>query len=230
MTTSPRPRVFYCAWRVPSCTRFTHTLHGLGHAHSTPAHRSHLKWSRGHALSTPAHRSQGQHVMAIELGKPSDITGAPFTSVFATHSGSDDLSVGWTFLDPHTHVYPPLVPVHGYEGACPTIRYVAATDHYYLITLHGIAGGYGEFLVRSKDLTTWESAKANPMLDFHGEVAADKGAAPRKAAWNYYANFTADMEDYIAKGECVQEPGLLYLLKRAEFVNRKKEKIRVACA
>ena len=144
-------------------------------------------------------REPGSHIMAIELGKPSDVTGQPFTSVFASHAGGDDLSTGWTFLDPHTHVYPPIKPPHGYAGACPTIRYVAADDHYYLLTLHAETGGYGEFLVRSKDLATWESAAANPILDWKGQVPADKGAPPRSAAWNYYANFTASQEKFIAE-------------------------------
>jgi hypothetical protein len=72
----------------------------------------------------------GTFVMAIELGKPSDIVGTPFTTVFMTHPAGTDLSQGWVFLDPHTHVQPPISPKHGYAGACPTIRYVAADDHY----------------------------------------------------------------------------------------------------
>ena len=72
----------------------------------------------------------GKMVMAIELGKPSDIVVSGFTSVFAMHSGGDDLSTGWALLDPHTHVYPPILPKHGYMGACPTIRYVAEDDYY----------------------------------------------------------------------------------------------------
>ena len=39
--------------------------------------------------------------MAIELGKPADVTGQPFTTVFCSHAGGDDLSTGWVFLDPH---------------------------------------------------------------------------------------------------------------------------------
>ena len=57
------------------------------------------------------------YIMAIELGSPADVTGTPFTSVFASHDGSNDLSTGWTFLDPHTHVWPPLKPAHG-TGKC----------------------------------------------------------------------------------------------------------------
>ena len=156
------------------------------------------------AFNNNVHRGReaGSHVMAIELGKPSDITGTPFTSVFATHAG-EDLSTGWVFLDPHKHVYPPILPAHAYMGACPTIRYVAADDFYYLLTLHAEKNpvrraGYGEYLVRSKDLITWETSAANPILDWQGEVRQDKGATPRAARWNYWTNFTSEMEEYIA--------------------------------
>ena len=100
--------------------------------------------------------------------------------VFAMHEG-DDLSTGWLFLDPHTHVYPPIKPAHGYQGACPTVRYVPEDDHYYLFTLHAISGGYGEFVQRSKDLTTWESSTANPMLNFEQQVRAALGAWPHQS-------------------------------------------------
>ena len=158
------------------------------------------------AFNNAVHVGRTGHVMAIELGKPSDITGTPFTSVFATHSG-DDLSKGWVFLDPHTHVYPPIAPTHGYMGACPTIRYVAEDDNYYMWNLHSKGRGYGDCLVRSKDLITWEASKLNPILDYtaSGEVAADKGKAPRVASWNYYANFTTAMEAYIAGASDINE-------------------------
>jgi hypothetical protein len=53
---------------------------------------------------------------------------------------------GWTFLDPHTHVWPPLKPTHSYEGACPTIRYVKADDYYYVLNLHTGAKDAFEFV------------------------------------------------------------------------------------
>ena len=146
----------------------------------------------------------GTFVMAIELGRPSDITGQPFTTVFMTHPAGTDLSNGWVFRDPHTHVWPPIKPAHGYEGACPTIRYVAADDFYYLLNLHedvrlDVRVGYGTCVVRSRDLITWESSKLNPILDFKGNVTADKGAPPRPKSSLYYTNFTSVMEAYIAK-------------------------------
>ena len=42
-------------------------------------------------FNTNVHDDQkpGTHVMAIELGAPGDITGSPFTSVFAKHTGDN---------------------------------------------------------------------------------------------------------------------------------------------
>jgi len=107
------------------------------------------------------------------LGSPADVTGTPFTSVFAMHSGGDDLSTGWTFLDPHMHVWPPLKPTHGYEGACPTIRYVAKDDYYYVLNLHTDPGGYGTFVVRSKDLITCKYRRNLPLLLTSGSMLTE---------------------------------------------------------
>ncbi len=80
-------------------------LNGFGHtANDYEVFNNNVHFGRG---------GEESYVMAIELGKPADVTGQPFTSVFASHDGSDDLSTGWTFLDPHTHVWPPLKPQHG---------------------------------------------------------------------------------------------------------------------
>lgn len=144
----------------------------------------------------------GTHVMAIELGAPHDITGSPFTSVFARHTGNN-LGEGWVLLDPHQHVWPPIAPAHGYEGACPTIRYVKATGYYYVFTLWGETGGYGEHVQRSKDLISWEESKGNPMLDWQGQggVPADKGKPPRTTSKYYFTNFTSEQESFVAKSE-----------------------------
>merc|ERR1712216_818203 len=143
-------------------------------------------------------KEHGTHVMAIELGAPSDITGSPFTSVFAKHTG-EHLGEGWVFLDPHQHVWPPSKPAHGYEGACPTIRYV--DGYYYVFTLWGEKGGYGTHVQRSKDLITWEQSALNPMLDWQGQggVMADKGKPPRAMDKYYFSNFTEAMEAFISK-------------------------------
>ena len=100
-----------------------------------------------------------------------------------------------------SHVWPPISPKHGYQGACPTVRYIAKDDHYYVLNLWAEAGGYGTCVVRSKDLTTWEPSKMNPILDFKSEISQDKGEAPRRDKWNYHANFTAEQEKYIASAK-----------------------------
>jgi hypothetical protein len=146
------------------------------------------------------------YIMAIETSGPLDVTNcACFTTVFATHAGGDDLSTGWTFLDPHAHIWPPPTPKHGYKGACPTIRYVPADDYYYVLTLWSQKPvGYSTFISRSKNLSTWEECDT-PVLGYIGEEEADKGRTPRTSSWNYYTNFTAEMEAYIAQGEDIND-------------------------
>ena len=150
-------------------------------------------------FNTNVHQDQtvGTHVMAIELSTPHNITGTPFTSVFAKHTG-DHLGSGWSLLDPHTHVYPPSIPAHGYKGACPTIRW--AKGYYYLFTLWAEKGGYGNHVQRSKDLITWEQ-QSLPVLDWRSDTDQDKGAPPRIASKFYFTNFTTKQEAFITKSE-----------------------------
>jgi hypothetical protein len=63
-----------------------------------------------------------------------------------------DLTTGWRLLPTQSHV----VGGGGTKGACPTIRFLpdAQGGLYYLIT-----GGLSVYLDRSRDLSTWESAK-----------------------------------------------------------------------
>ena len=153
-------------------------------------------------FNTNVHDDQhpNTHVMAIELGAPSDITGNPFTSVFAKHTG-DNLGTNWKFLDPHTYVWPPIQPTHSYQGACPTIRWSSSSGYYYLFNLWSENGGYGTHVQRSKDLMTWESQKNKTVLDWKKDVEQDKGQPPRVASKYYYTNFTTAQEMFIAKAE-----------------------------
>ena len=164
----------------------------------------------------------GSYIMAVELMKPSDIAGTATSTVFMVHHGgrNANLSTGWTFLDPRTHVWPPITtPKHGYAGACPTVRYVADDDYYYLTNLHGEWPiGFGTYVIRSRNLTSWESSKANPMLDFSGHdangtgnVLADKGTPPRGKSELYYANFSAAMEEFIAGAEDINNSDIDYV-------------------
>jgi hypothetical protein len=135
----------------------------------------------------------GTHIMAIELGSPSDITGDPFTTVFARHNIGDDLGANWLFMNPYKYVWPPLIPgkSHGYKGACPTIRYVQ--PYYYLFNLWAENGGYDEHVQRSKDLIIWEYQNKS-ILRFD---QYDKGKPPRINTPYYYTNFTAEQEKFI---------------------------------
>ena len=38
-----------------------------------------------------------------------------------------------------------LLTTYRYEGACPTVRYIAADGYYYVMNLHSESGGYGKF-------------------------------------------------------------------------------------
>jgi hypothetical protein len=106
--------------------------------------------------------------------------------------------------------------VAGYEGACPTIRYVKADDYYYVLNLHSEPvsmctvecchpfqetfcvdftdsgsrfcwqGGYATKVVRSKDLSTWEQA-ANAVLDFKPPgMVAADKGKPPRSGSAYY--------------------------------------------
>ena len=130
----------------------------------------------------------GYAYMAVELGAPAAIVGTPFTSVFA-RTAATDLSAGWALLDPVTHVY-----TTARYSACPTLRYFAEDEYFYMTTLFGNvpnsstaahttapmdrpAAGAGAgagtagypccfvtYLVRSRDLIVWEGAARNPIM------------------------------------------------------------------
>ena len=76
----------------------------------------------GHRREEPVHRLQVVALRGRNRVAPAAVSAQLFTQlftqVFATHTGPD-LSIGWVFLDPHSHIFPPIKPTHGYEGACP---------------------------------------------------------------------------------------------------------------
>ncbi|MCD6350613.1 MAG: hypothetical protein J7M26_00730 [Armatimonadetes bacterium] len=98
------------------------------------------------------------YIMAFEIGKPADIAGHPFTTCFAR---SDDL-VHWELLDPHRYVYS-----RDRYTACPSLRYVRGW--YYMIYLEALRGGYAPYIVRSRDLVSWESSPFNPIMRWGDE-------------------------------------------------------------
>ncbi len=98
-------------------------------------------------------RENGRYIMAFEVGEPPEVAGERFTTYFAE---SEDL-LNWKLL--------PLDCVYTKErySACPSIRFL--DGYFYLFYLEAIDGPeYETYLVRSKDLKTWESSPLNPIL------------------------------------------------------------------
>jgi alpha-L-fucosidase len=123
-------------------------------------------WQSQTALETPdwgifntsVCKGPDGYVMAFELGKPREVVGVRFTMRFAT---SDDL-LNWTVL-PEDRVFS-----KDRYTACPAIRFL--DGWYYMIYLEAFAGpSYNPYIVRSKDLITWESSPMNPVLAFSDE-------------------------------------------------------------
>ena len=98
------------------------------------------------------------YVMAIEIGKPEEIAGVPFTIVFAK---SKDLKT-WELLDPTKYVH-----TKDRYSACPVIRY--SNGYYYMIYLEEFPlYKFCPYIARSVDLLCWEIAPVNPVL-FYGD-------------------------------------------------------------
>lgn len=162
-----------------------------------------ITWSKTTAIQLPSNYvafnnaatkdgDDSSFTMAIEIGKPADIVGAGFTSVFAR---STDLESGFTLLDPAVHVY-----TKAEYSACPTIRKFGA--YFYVATLFSSRNGYQEMLVRSKDLINWEGPHGtsngtayNPILA-HGDNKLDR--AINQNSWNYNTNFSEAMKSLIS--------------------------------
>ena len=147
-------------------------------------------WSTQTALSMPGWdiyntsvcQAGDRYVMAFELGgrTPTEVVGNRFTNFFAD---STDL-LNWKML--------PLECVYSKARytACPTIRYLEG--YFYVIYLEGISrqgqeGCYTSYIVRSRDLKTWESSPCGPFLHFSDE---DKRIAN--------PNLTAEEQERIA--------------------------------
>ncbi len=94
------------------------------------------------------------YVMAFEIGRPPEETGAAFTTRFAV---SDDL-LTWRLTSSE------CVFSKDRYTACPAIRYL--DDGYYYMTYLEARPGptYESHIVRSKDLVAWESSLLNPIL------------------------------------------------------------------
>ena len=109
--------------------------------------------------NTSVCRGENGYVMAIEISDPPELTGHPFTNVFAV---SDDL-LNWELYKPETCVH-----TKDRYSACPVIRYVGGC--YYMIYLEGIPlSKYVPYIARSKDLENWEVAEKNPVFFYSDE-------------------------------------------------------------
>lgn len=120
-------------------------------------------WQSDTALKTPGWgifnnsvcKGRKGYVMAIELGEPPDVVGVGFTMRFAE---STDL-IHWK-ITPENQVFS-----KDRYTACPAIRFL--DDQYYMIYLEAKPGpSYVPCMVRSRDLTHWESSSLNPILSF----------------------------------------------------------------
>ena len=93
------------------------------------------------------------YVMAIEIGEPKEVVGIRYTIYFAE---SEDL-INWR-LAPLDHVYS-----KDRYTACPALRFL--NDYYYMIYLEAKPGPrYEPHIIRSRDLTNWESSPYNPVM------------------------------------------------------------------
>jgi len=104
-------------------------------------------------FNTSVGKAGDRYVMAIEVGKPPEVVGVPFTSRFAE---SKDLKA-WKLL-PEECVF-----TKERYSACPSIRHF--DGWFYMTYLEARPGPrYETYIVRSKDLIRWEASPLNPIL------------------------------------------------------------------
>jgi hypothetical protein len=104
-------------------------------------------------FNTSVCKAGDRYVMAIEVGKPPEVVGVPFTTRFAE---SKDLE-HWTLL-PEDRVF-----TKERYSACPSIRFLDGL--FYMTYLETRPGPrYETDIVRSKDLIRWETSPLNPVL------------------------------------------------------------------
>ena len=88
----------------------------------------------------------------FEVGKPPEVAGVRFTARFAV---STDLKT-WELTPPDcTYSIDRYTAPH-------CLRYL--DGYYYNFYLEALDGGYEQYVVRSKDLVTWEQSPLNPVL------------------------------------------------------------------
>jgi alpha-L-fucosidase len=118
-------------------------------------------WEQHRALKLPGWglfntsvcKAADRYVMAIEVGKPPEVVGVPFTMRFAESKNLFQ----WRLL-PEACVY-----TKERYSACPALRFL--DGRFYMLYLEARPGpDYETHVVRSKDLIRWESSPLNPVL------------------------------------------------------------------
>jgi alpha-L-fucosidase len=121
----------------------------LNHWERRPA----LKLTGWGLFNTSVCKSGNRYVMAIEVGRPPEVVGVPFTMRFAESKNLLD----WKLL--------PAACVYTKErySACPALRFL--DGWFYMLYLEARPGpNYETHIVRSKDLMHWETSPFNPVL------------------------------------------------------------------
>ena len=117
-------------------------------------------WELWNALDLPEYGifntslciADGKYVLMFEVGKPKEVAGERFTARFAV---SEDMKT-WELTPPEcTYSKDRYTAPH-------CLRYL--DGYYYNFYLEAIPGGYDQYVVRSRDLVTWESSPLNPVL------------------------------------------------------------------
>jgi hypothetical protein len=104
-------------------------------------------------FNTSVCKARDRYVMAIEIGRPPEVVGVPFTMRFAESKNLLD----WKLL-PEACVY-----TKERYSACPTLRFL--DQWFYMLYLEARPGpNYETHIVRSKDLIRWEPSPFNPVL------------------------------------------------------------------
>jgi len=99
------------------------------------------------------------YVMALEIGSPKEICGAPFTIVFAESKNLKD----WTLMPVEDHIY-----TKERYSACPVIRFVEGW--YYIIYLESIPGyRWVPYIVRTENFVNYEMGIKNPVMVFNDQ-------------------------------------------------------------
>jgi len=104
-------------------------------------------------------KGDGKYITAIEIGGGHEMVGTYFTIVFAE---SYDL-INWKLLDGDEYIFG-----HDHFVACPSIRYY--DGYYYMVYVENLPlHRFVPYIVRSKDLKTFEPGTTNPVMFFSDE-------------------------------------------------------------